>query len=125
MLRDKRIRLLMQASLKRIADLPDVPSMIEYAKNDEDRALMQIFLAQEAVARPVAAPPGVPPDRVSALREAFTAAVQDPDFLKDAVQAKLDLTPTSGADVDSVVELIGKTPKSMADRLTAAIAPPK
>jgi tripartite-type tricarboxylate transporter receptor subunit TctC len=125
MLADKRIRVLMQHSPKRIDDLPDVPSVLEYIKNDDDRQLMEVFLARQTLARPVAAPPGVPPERVKMLRAAFIAAVQDPGFLKDVQQAKLDLSPISGEEVDSLVAVISNTPKSVTDRMTAVMTPPK
>jgi tripartite-type tricarboxylate transporter receptor subunit TctC len=125
MLEDRKIRLLMQVSLRRVADLPDVPAMAEFARNADDRQLMEVFLAQETVARPIAAPPNVPAVRVTMLRAAFMATVKDPEFLKDAERSKLDVSPSSGEEVDRVIALIGKTPKALTDRMLAAIAPPK
>jgi tripartite-type tricarboxylate transporter receptor subunit TctC len=125
MLANNGIRVLMQHAPNRIADLPDVPSVLEYVKNDDDRRLIELYLARQTLARPVAAPPGVPLERVKALRAAFTAATQDPGFLKDSQQAKLELSPISGEDVDKLVTLIGDTPKSVTDRMTAVMTPAK
>ena len=123
MLADKSIRVLMQYAQHRIADLPDVPSVLEYIKTDEDRQLMGLFLAEQTLARPLAAPPGVPPERAGALRAAFMAAIRDPGFIKDSQQAKLDLQPMSGEAVESLVARVGTMPKSVTDRMHAVITP--
>jgi tripartite-type tricarboxylate transporter receptor subunit TctC len=123
MLADNSIRVLMQYAEHRIADLPDVPSVLDYVKTADDRRLMGLFLAEQTLARPLAAPPGVPPERVGALRAAFTAAVRDPGFIKDSQQAKLDLEPMSGEAVAGLVARVGTMPKSVADRMHAVITP--
>ena len=125
LLEAKKIRILMQASMARIKALPDIPAMAEFARNEEDKKLMALFLAQEGVARPIAAPPDVPPERVKLLREAFAATVRDPDFVQDAARAKLEFSPMSGEEVQRIVTMIATTPKAETDRMIAAIAGPK
>ena len=125
LLEAKKIRILMQAAMARIKALPDIPAMAEFARNEEDRKLMALFLAQEGVARPVAAPPGVPAERVKALRDAFMATVRDPDFVQDAARSKLEFSPSSGEEVQRIVALIASTPKAETDRMIAAISGPK
>jgi tripartite-type tricarboxylate transporter receptor subunit TctC len=124
MLRDGKIRLLMQTALKKSPDLPDVPLVLDFAKNPEDRRLMEAFLAQKAVARPVLAPPGIPADRVQALRAAFTATAADPEFIQDAEKSRIEISPTSAAEVERVVADIRRVPPELMQRLQAAIAPP-
>lgn len=123
-LRDKKIRVLMQSALEKEPDLPDVPLALDYVKNAEDRQIMELIMAQKTVARPVVAPPDVPKERVEFLRAAFMATGKDPEFIQDADKSKLDIALSSGADVDKVVARIVKTPPALADRLSAAIAPP-
>jgi len=123
-LRDKKIRVLMQSALTKEPDLPDVPLALDYVKNPEDRQIMELIMAQKTVARPLVAPPDVPKDRIDMLRAAFMATGKDPDFMRDAEKSKLDISLTSGADVDAVIARIVKTPPALADRLSAAIAPP-
>jgi tripartite-type tricarboxylate transporter receptor subunit TctC len=123
MLADKSIRILMQYAEQRIADLPDIPSVLDYIKTDDDRRLMDLFLAEQTLARPLAAPPGVPPERVDALRAAFTAAIRDPGFIKDSQQAKLDLEPMTGEAVEGLVARVGALPQSVTDRMHAVITP--
>jgi tripartite-type tricarboxylate transporter receptor subunit TctC len=123
-LRDKKIVVLMQSALTKEPDLPDVPLALDYVKNPEDRQIMELIMAQKTVARPLVAPPDVPKDRINALRAAFMATAKDADFMEDAGKSKLDISLSSGADVDAVVARIVKTPPALAERLSAAIAPP-
>lgn len=122
-LRDKKITLLMQTALQKEPELADVPSALDFVKNEADRRVMELYLTQKAVARPVIAPPGVPPDRLAALRAGLIALAQDDEFLADAKQAKLDVAPVSGEAVDKVISLITSAPPEVAERLGKAIAP--
>ena len=94
----------------RPADLPDVPSMEELAANDDDRKLVQLVFAGTKLGRPYAATPGVPADRVEALRVAFMAAMKDPDFLKEAAAGNIDVDPVTGAALLQVVSDVIATP---------------
>ncbi|MFN3892579.1 MAG: Bug family tripartite tricarboxylate transporter substrate binding protein [Beijerinckiaceae bacterium] len=122
-LRDKKVRVLLQVAIERIPDLPDVPMASDFLRNDDDRKVMDLFLAQKAAARPVAAPPDLPADRVNALREAFARMIQDQAFLKDAASQKLDIEPTPAAEIDKVIRLFSTTPDSVGQRLRDSIAP--
>jgi tripartite-type tricarboxylate transporter receptor subunit TctC len=124
MLQDGKIRLLMQATLKKSPDLPNVPLMLDFAKTPEDRQLMEVFLSQKVAARPVLAPPGVPSDRVKALRDAFMATAVDPEFIQDAEKSRLEVSPSSGEELEKIVANISHVPQPLMDRLKAAISPP-
>jgi hypothetical protein len=121
--RDKKITLLMQAALQKEPELPDVPSVFEFIKNDADRKVMELYLTQKTVARPVMAPPGIPADRLAALRAGFIALAQDKEFLADAQKAKLEVAPISGEAVEKVISLITSASPATAERLGKAIAP--
>jgi len=122
-LRDGKIRLLLQSSTEKLADLPDVPLAMDFVKNDTDKKVMQLFLAQKTVARPVLAPPGIPTDRVAALRKAFVDMIHDGEFKKDAEKSKLEIDPTTGEAVEKVIHLIDATPADVGKRLAEAIEP--
>ena len=122
-LRDKKITLLMQAALQKEPELPDIPSVFDYVKNDADRKVMELYLTQKTVARPVIAPPGIPADRLAALRAGFMALAQDKEFLADAQKAKLEVAPISGEAVEKVISLITSASPATAERLGKAIAP--
>jgi tripartite-type tricarboxylate transporter receptor subunit TctC len=124
-IRDKKITVLMQAGLQKEPELGDVPSALDFVKNDADRKVMELYLTQKTVARPVIAPPGVPADRLAALRAGFIALAQDKDFLGDAQTAKLEVAPVSGEAVDRVIALIASASPETAERLGRAIAAPE
>jgi tripartite-type tricarboxylate transporter receptor subunit TctC len=97
---------------------------LDLVKNADDRKVMELFLAQKAVARPVLAPPDVPAPRVAALRKALLDMAKDAEFRADAAKTKLEIDITSGESVDEVVKRIVSTPQALADRLAAAISAP-
>jgi len=123
MLQDGKIRLLMQTALKKSPDLPDVPLILDFAKTPEDRQVMEVFLSQKQAARPVLAPPGVPADRVKALRDAFMATAADPEFIQDAEKSRLEVSPSSGEELEKTVASISHVPQALMDRLKTAISP--
>jgi tripartite-type tricarboxylate transporter receptor subunit TctC len=120
-LADKQIRLLAQWGLKKLPELPDVPLIFDYVTSDADRAAMKLMVARLEFGRPFFLPPGVPADRVEALRRAFDATVKDPAFLADAAQAKIDIDPLSGEAVQTLVEEVSKTPADIVARVREAL----
>jgi tripartite-type tricarboxylate transporter receptor subunit TctC len=120
-LRDKKINILVQIGLTKAPDLPDVPLLIDLASNDEDRALLKLLSASSTIGRPVFTAPGVPAERVKALRDAFDTMVKDPVFLAEAGKEHFDINPVSGADMQKIVTDIVATPKPIADRLLQII----
>ena len=116
--------LLLQSALQNDPELPDVPNALTFAKTDQDRKVIELFLTQKKVARPLIAPPGVPPERLAMLRNAVAALAKDPEFLADAERSGLEADPISGAAVDQVVALIASTPPDVADRYAKAFAAP-
>jgi hypothetical protein len=115
---DHKVNLLLQGGLVRDPELPNLPNALDFVKGDTERKVMELFLAQKQAARPVLAPPGIPADRLAALRKAFMDMAADPAFTEDAAKARLSVNPTSGESITRVVELIAKTPKPVSQRLT-------
>jgi len=122
-LREGKVRVLMQMSTQKEPDLPNVPLAMDFVKTPEQRELMTLFLAQKSAARPVVAPPGIPADRVKAIRAAFDKMIVDADFLKDATQAKLDIDPAPAAAIERVIEIFAKTSEETGAKLRDAIDP--
>ena len=83
---DKKINVLVQLSLDKHPDLPDVPLVMDFAKTDEQKQIFRLIFARQVMGRPFLAPPGVPKDRADALRKAFMDTMKDPEFLADAAQ---------------------------------------
>jgi tripartite-type tricarboxylate transporter receptor subunit TctC len=107
LLRDKQINLLLQTGAQKNAELMNVPRMVDLAKNDADRTLIELFSSPATIGRSVAAPPGLPVDRVATLRRAFTAALSDAAFLDEVQQLKLDLEPLNGTELQANIAAVG------------------
>jgi tripartite-type tricarboxylate transporter receptor subunit TctC len=96
--------LLYQAALKRHALLPNVPTLPELAISEEGRAPLRAIAATAEIGRSIISGPGVPPDRLAALRTAFSAMLKDPDFIAAADNRHLMLDPASGEEMDAIVK---------------------
>ncbi len=90
---------------KQHPDLPKIPRVIDFAKGDEGRQLINAVVHTVGpTARPYMVSPGTPKDRVELLRKAFMATMKDPEFLAEAKKAKLDINPLDGAELDRNVK---------------------
>ena len=110
---EKRMIVLVQLSLNKHPELPDVPLVTDFAKSDEQRQILKIVFARQVMGRPFAAPPNLPQDRVDALRKAFMDTMADKDFLAEADKTDLEINPVSGEDVDKLVKEVYATPKDI------------
>jgi tripartite-type tricarboxylate transporter receptor subunit TctC len=95
-LKDGSINLLLQTGAVKADDLQNLPRMIDLAKDEDTKQLLELFSSPSTIGRSVVAPPGIPADRVALLRTAFMEAIKDPDLVNAAKQAKLDLDPLPG-----------------------------
>jgi hypothetical protein len=89
--------------LRKHPDLPNVPFVMDLARDAEERALLRLILLRGAFGRPYVAPPGTPPDRVAILRAAFTATMTDPRFLADAARMRAEIAPVSAETLHSLI----------------------
>jgi tripartite-type tricarboxylate transporter receptor subunit TctC len=115
---EKKVKLLVQYGAEKLPQLPDVPFIFDLLKNDEDRQLWKVAVGPIATGRPYLLPPGVPADRVAAMRKAFWEAMTDPEFV--AEQAKVNLgadTPRSGEEIQRVIAEAYKAPAAVVERV--------
>ncbi|MGE0629083.1 MAG: Bug family tripartite tricarboxylate transporter substrate binding protein [Hyphomicrobiaceae bacterium] len=122
-LAEKKINLILQASLEKSKELPNVPLVIDLAKNNADRALLKLAFAPQAIAWTITAGPGIPADRVAILRKAFTATMSDPKFLAEAKRMKLDINPLTGEKVAEIVNDMFSAEKDVVARLRRVTRP--
>lgn len=102
--------------------MPDVPTLIELAKNDTDRGILTLISAGDILGRAFLAPPDTEPDRVVQLRRALDEMVRDPEVLQAAEQSKLDLNFLSGEETQSLVRRYKALPAEVAATLKQTIA---
>ena len=93
---EKKINVLIQLSLTKHPDLPDVPLIMDLARDDEQRQMFRLIFARQVMGRPFQSTPGVPADRLQALQKAFMDTMKDPAFLAEADKLKFEITPVSG-----------------------------
>jgi tripartite-type tricarboxylate transporter receptor subunit TctC len=105
----KQIRVVLQLSNQRVAELADVPTVLDVAGSPEQQAILRLVIARQTMARPFVAPPGIPPERLTALRKAFDATMEDPEFLADAGRQGLDVRPVTGAAADALIAQVYAT----------------
>jgi tripartite-type tricarboxylate transporter receptor subunit TctC len=103
-IRDKKIVFWVQMALKAHPDLPNVPIIWNYVKSDRDRQVLELIYGQLVFGRPYFLPPGVPKDRVEALRTAFAKTMQDADYRQEAAKEKLENNPVSGAEIQTLID---------------------
>ena len=119
---EKKVNLLMQYSLSKHVDLPDVPLIMDLAKTDEQRNILKLIFGRQVMGRPFAAPPDLPRDRVAMLRKAFMDTMADADFLAEAEKAKFEVTPVSGEKIESLVlDVYRNTTPELAEKAGAAM----
>jgi len=111
-----KIHILAQLSSKPHPDIPDVP-LVRDLVAPEHRDAVELAGATDAIARPFAAPPGIPSERAAALRNAFQAMFKDPEFLADAEKQRLEIDPTSGEEIEALLNRLYQTPKEAAQML--------
>jgi tripartite-type tricarboxylate transporter receptor subunit TctC len=122
-LRTGKINLIAQVGLARDGEFPQVPLLTDLARNDEDRRILRLFSTDIAIGRPFVTSPGVPAERVALLRGAFDAMMRDPAYIEDSHKAGLDVSPTDGASIQSIVaELVG-TPDDIVAKAKLTMEP--
>ena len=99
---NKEVNVLVHSGPK-APDLKDVPALDDLVTNPEDRQVVDIVTAGDRLGHPFATSPGVPPERVAALRKAFQDMLADADFRKEAAAIRKEIDPVSVAGIESAV----------------------
>jgi hypothetical protein len=121
-MKDKKINIIVQASFKKEPELGDVPLVMDLTKDQEKLQILKLFIAAQEMARPFAAPPGIPEDRKAALIAAFDATMKDPEFLAEAKRLDLDVNPVDAKAIDKLLAELYATPKDIIQKAGQAAA---
>jgi tripartite-type tricarboxylate transporter receptor subunit TctC len=119
---DRKINVLFRTGDERDATLPGVPLASELALDEQKRQILHLWLAPNAVARPLAMPPEVAPERVAAIRQAFMALFQDPRYLADAKKSGMTIDPKDGEYIQRLVGELRALPARTIEAAKAAAA---
>jgi tripartite-type tricarboxylate transporter receptor subunit TctC len=112
-LKEKKLNILLQLALVKHPDLPDVPLITDFARNEGEKAQMELIFSRQTMGRPYLLPPGVPADRVAMMRKAFRDTINDPEFQAFTKKAKIEINYVSGEDVQTLIERVLASPKEV------------
>jgi tripartite-type tricarboxylate transporter receptor subunit TctC len=116
LLDEGKVRVLFNTENTVFPYLPDIPSVFKFAKTEEQRQILTFVTSSVELSRPFVTPPGVPSDRLIALREALAASLKDPKLLDEADRQKIDVTYRAPDDLLALVDALFATPKPLLDR---------
>jgi tripartite-type tricarboxylate transporter receptor subunit TctC len=122
-IKDNKLNVIVQLGLARLPELPDVPAALDLVTNPVKKQVLELILIRQEIGRPVAAPPGVPVDRLETLRRAFDDTTKDPEFLAEAEKAQLEIEPLSAREIAMLLAGAFATPRSIVQQAAALIEP--
>ena len=119
-------RHIVQTGAKRDPRLPDTPTIYElfdeYKTPDVSRRVAQVLLTGGDLGRPMLATPGTPAERIKTLRDAYIASLKDAELLVETKKARMDVDPTPGDELDSLIKKVMDQPKEVTDRVKKMLA---
>jgi len=119
---EKKINVIVQAALKKQPELNDVPLALDLARDPEQIQILKLFLTSQEMARPFAAPPGIPAERKAALVTAFAQAMRDPEFLAEAGKLKMEVNPLDSKGMEHLIAELYATPRDVVEKAAQAVA---
>jgi tripartite-type tricarboxylate transporter receptor subunit TctC len=122
---EKKINVIVQFALTKHPELQDVPTVVELARNDEDRQILRAVMNATEIGTAFFTTPNTPEDRVQALRQAFNATMKDPEFIADAERSKLTLGPLPGEELQKLVSEVSNLAPALLEKVKAAYTMPK
>jgi tripartite-type tricarboxylate transporter receptor subunit TctC len=121
-LEGNKVNILTQMGLHKHPDLPDVPLVMDFVKDPGDQQVLTLLLMRSGMGRPFVAPPGIPADRLTMLRDAFMATMADENFLADAAKMKLEVDPMGPEEMEKLIKSAYASPKPVIERAGQLIA---
>jgi hypothetical protein len=115
-LKEGKVNMLFQMGLRKHRELQDVPLLLDLAKTEEQKQILQTVFLSFEFGRVFIAPPHVPADRKAALQKAFMDTMSDPDFLKDATEQNSEVDPVTPQRVEQLVKEVYSLPKDLIQR---------
>jgi tripartite-type tricarboxylate transporter receptor subunit TctC len=121
LVKEGKLRIIVQVGVKKENDLPDVPVLADLATNSEQRAILEFVAKAFAVGRPIATTPGVPPERLAALRKAFDETIVDPAFIEAATKIGAEIKPVYADALQNLMNDVINAPQSVKDKVRAVM----
>jgi tripartite-type tricarboxylate transporter receptor subunit TctC len=118
-----KLNVLVQMAVDKLPELAGVPSALDLVSEPDKKRVLELILLRQEMGRPIAAPPGVPAERVAALRQAFEATITDPEFLADARRFQMEIDPLSANQIGSILATAYGAPAQIVSRASALVEP--
>jgi tripartite-type tricarboxylate transporter receptor subunit TctC len=122
-IREKLLNVIVQMGLDKLADLPTVPAALDLVADPTRKQVLELILIRQEPGRPIAAPPGVPAERIAALRRAFDATMMDPDFIAEAAKLQMEIEPLTAAQIDGLLATAYGAPRPIVQQAAELLEP--
>lgn len=116
----KKISILVQFANVRHPELPNIPTAVDLARNDEEKQVLSAIMAAADIGSAFFTTPGVPADRLNALRRAFDETMTDKEFLADVEKTKLSVSPLKGEELQQMVKKVSDLSPDMLEKVRHA-----
>lgn len=120
-IRDRKINPIVLISLEKNPELPNVPTVFDLARSEDEKGIFKIILAPQVAGRPMLAPPAIPGDRKVALRRAFDRTMKDADFIAEATKLSLEVTPVSGEEIEALIKEVYGSSVALVEKAKGAL----
>jgi tripartite-type tricarboxylate transporter receptor subunit TctC len=123
-IKDNKLNVIVQMGLAKLPELADVPAALDLVNDPVKKQVLELILIRQEPGRPVAAPPGVPADRLEVLRQAFDDTMKDPKFIAEAAKVQMEIEPLSARDIDKLLADAYATSRTIVQQAAELIEPP-
>lgn len=117
MVKNGELKILLHVEEAPLPENPDIPSIFDYAKTDKQKQMLRFLFSSTEFGRPYVVPPGVPPERLAALRKAFADTLKDPALIEEAKKASVDMAYRPPEKLEKLVQALYATPKETIEEL--------
>lgn len=123
-IKDKKVNILLQYAFEPHPEMPNVPTLTQLARNEQEKDVLRLVFEPQLMGRPIFGPPGIPADRLKALRDGFQAFNKDAAVLAEADKSKIEIfKPMSGEDMTKLVERLHKVAPELVKKAADASLP--
>lgn len=121
-IRDGKLIPIIQYTLDKAPDLPNVPRLVDLASEGDAKAAFEVIASTDGMGRPLLTTPEVSAERLTALRRAFDRAMKDPQLIEEAGKLGEEIAPTTGEEMQALVEKVVAAPKEAIATIKSALA---
>jgi tripartite-type tricarboxylate transporter receptor subunit TctC len=115
------VRVLVQMGRNRDPRLENVPTIYELMEQhktpEAGKRLAKVVLTAATLGRPIVGPPGVSPERLKVLRQAYVNTLKDPELIAEVNKRRWELAPLSGEELEEIAKDVIVQPPQVIERM--------